>query len=375
MSLRTLHVTTIDLTAHCFLRTTLDHLRQAGHEVGLACTFERFREELAGHADQLFDLQIPRQIHPWRDLRALWQLLRLLRRYRPDLVHSHTSKAGFLTRLAARLTGVPVIVHTIHELPQNATRSALKKRFYWLLEKLAAPWSHHLITVSRVNQAQILREGICRAEKLALIPGGLPLEKYRPARSAEAVRSEWGLPAGARVLGMAGRLEPAKGHGDLLQAFARITDPSAHLMIMGTGPLRPALEARTRQLGLEGRVHFLGWVDDLITAMAALDLFVLSSHYEGLGVVLLEALALGVPVVSTCVGGTQDIIEHEVTGLFAPPHQPEQLAGQVQRLLDDPALARRLAQAGQEKVRRDYRAEDADHKVLELYQRLVNCPG
>lgn len=371
MGLRTLHVTTIDLTAHCFLRTTMDHLRRAGHEVALACTFERFREELAGHADHLFPVNIPRQIHPFKDVQSVLQLLQVLRQYRPDLVHSHTSKAGFVTRLAARLAGVPTIVHTIHELPQNATRSRLKKRLYWALEKVAAGWCDHLITVSRVNQTQILGEGICRPERLALIPGGLPLEKYVPARSAEAIRAEWRLPAGARVLGMAGRLEPAKGHSDLLQAFARLTDPTLHLMIMGTGPLLGDLEEQTRQLGLQQRVHFLGWVDDLITAMAALDLFVLSSHYEGLGVVLLEALALGLPVVSTRVGGTQDIIEHEVTGLFAPVRQPEQLAAQIQRLLDDPALAGRLARAGRAKVHRDYRAEDADQKVLDLYLELV----
>ena len=372
MGLRTLHVTTIDLTAHCFLRTTFDHLRRAGHQVALACTFERFREELSHHTDHLFPLAIPRQIHPLRDILALVQLLKVIRGYRPDVIHTHTSKAGFVGRLAARLGGVPLVIHTIHELPQNATRSALKKRLYWGLEKLAAGWCDHLVTVSRVNQRQILNEQICSPDRLTLIPGGLPLENYHPVLSKQAVRAAWGLPEQAVVLGTAGRLEPAKGHADLLQAFATLvpSQPNLHLMVMGTGPLRSQLERQIEQLRLTGRVHLLGWVDDLITAMAALDVFVLSSHYEGLGVVLLEALALGLPVVSTRVGGTQDIIEHEITGLFAPPHQPQQLAGTIRRMLDDPQLAQRLAQAGQGKVCREYRAEDADQKILDLYQRL-----
>ncbi|MBT9582243.1 glycosyltransferase family 4 protein [bacterium] len=372
MGLRTLHVTTIDLTAHCFLRTTFDHLRRAGHQVALACTFQRFQAELDNHTDYLFPVAIPRHIHPLSDAIALVQLLKIIRDYRPDVIHTHTSKAGFVGRLAACLGRVPLIIHSIYELPQNSTRSNLKKRFYWGLEKLAASWCHHLITISRVNERQILSEGICAPPKLSFIPVGLTLKDYQSSLPRQTVRKAWGLPEQAVVLGMAARLEPVKGHSDLLQAFSLLAagQPHLHLMLMGLGPLRPNLERQIERLGLVGRVHLLGWVDDLITAIAALDVFVFSSHYEGLGVVLLEALALGVPVVSTRVGGTQDIIENEITGLFAPPHQPQQLASAIQRMLDDPSLARRLALAGQSKVRLDYRAEDADQKILDLYLRL-----
>ncbi|MBN9416386.1 MAG: glycosyltransferase family 4 protein [Candidatus Eremiobacteraeota bacterium] len=368
MGLRTLHVTTIDLTAHCFLRSTFDLLRRQGHEVALACDFQQFQSELTEHTDRMFQVKIPRQIRPFQDLRGLAQMIRVIRLYKPDLLHSHTSKAGFTARLAARLCDVPLVVHTIHELPQNATRSRLKKTLYWAMEKLAAGWCDHLITVSRVNREQILRERICRPEKLSLIPGGLQLQNYQGGGVIP-----WTLPADAIVMGMAGRLEAAKGHEDLLRAFARLApqNPRLHLVVMGTGHLRGQLEQLRDDLGLQERAHFLGWVEDLVSAMAALDLFVLSSHYEGLGVVLLEALALGRPVVSTRVGGTQDIIEDGVTGLFAPAHDPAGLARAVQRLLDDPALAARLAAAGKEKVWRDYSAVDADQKVLELYLRLT----
>lgn len=371
MGLRTLHVTTIDLTAHCFLRSTFDLLRREGYEVALACDFQQFQAELADHTDRMFQVKIPRQIRPLQDLRGLAQMIRVIRLYKPQILHSHTSKAGFTARLAASLCDVPLVVHTIHELPQNATRSPIKKTLYRFMEKLAAGWCNHLITVSRINQEQILKEGICRPDKLSLIPGGLQLQNYQPQGPPP-----WSLPPDAVVMGMAGRLEPAKGHEDLLRAFARLAprNPRLHLVIMGTGHLRKPLEQLRDDLGLQGRAHFLGWVEDLVSAVAALDLFVLSSHYEGLGVVLLEALALGRPVVSTRVGGTQDIIEDGVTGLFAPARDPAGLAETVQRLLDDPGLAARLAAAGKQKVWSDYSAVEADQKVLNLYLKLLKLP-
>ncbi len=365
-------MTTIDLTAHCFLRSTLQALRDTGHEAALACKFERFREELEQVTDRVYPVEIPRRIRPLQDFRAFVELLKVIRAYRPDILHTYTSKAGLLGRLAAFIMRVPVIVHTIYELPQNSTSSVWTKRFYWALEKLAASWCHHLITISRVNQEQILRERICRSGRLSLIPVGLSLDDYIPKRSRDEVRHAWDLPKDSIVLGMAGRLEPVKGHSDLLQAFALLAPryPRLHLVLMGTGYLLPQLEDQVNALGLGQRVHFLGWVEDLVSHMAALDFFVLSSRYEGLGVVLLEALVLGIPVVSTRVGGTQDIVDDGVTGLFSAPNEPTALAQAISRLMDDPEQARRMAQAGREKVLHEYDARKTDRKTIELYHRL-----
>lgn len=370
MALRILHVTTIDLTAHCFLRDTFDFLRQQGHEVALACTFERFREDLRSHCDHLFPVQIARQISPWKDLLAVGQLRKVLGRYRPHIIHTHTSKAGFVGRLAGYLAGAPLRVHTIHELPQNSTTSPLKRAFYRMLEKGAAHWCHQLVTVSHVNERQILGEGICPSQKLTYIPNGLRLERYRPTQARESIRSAWGIPRGARLMGMAGRLEPAKGHHDLVEAFALLARdyPDLHLVMMGQGHLHSQIEAHIQALGLRGRAHLVGWVEDLISSLAALDLFVLSSHYEGFGVVLAEALALQLPCVSTRVGGTQDIMEDGVHGLFANPRDPASLAGAARRLLDDPLWAAQLAQEGYRKVTTEYRCEVVNPRLLQLYE-------
>jgi len=151
--------------------------------------------------------------------------------------------------------------------------------------------------------------------------------------------------------------------------------PEAHLVLTGKGPLEAELRLHISQLGLDQRIHVLGWVEDLVSVMASWDVFAFSSHYEGLGMVLLEAFALGVPVVSTQVGGTQDIVDHEQNGLFVARKQPEQMAEAILRLLADPTLARRLAEAGKAKVERDFRSQDMDQSVVELYARLLSCRG
>lgn len=348
-------------------------LRAMGVHVGLACDVQRFRPELEAVTDQLFSVPIPRQIRPGADLQAYRQLKALIREFQPDIVHTHTSKAGFLGRLAAWRCSVPLILHTIYELPQNAVAaSAAKRRLYWALEKVASYWCHHLVTISKINYDQITREGICSPHQLTLITEGLELDNYRQLTPPAQLRAAWGIPAEATLIGIAARLEKAKGHADLLRAFQQVqaTIPNAWLVLIGAGELRPQLEAQIAELGLADRVRFAGWVDHLPSAMGALDLFVLSSHYEGLGVVLLEALAMGVPVVSTRVGGTQDIVDHGVNGLFAEPRNPADLAAKILQLLQDPELATAMAQAGKAKVAAQFRAEVSDQKREQLYRRL-----
>lgn len=367
--MKTLHVTTIDLTAWCFLRSWFRRLRAEGHEVVVACTVERFRGDLESDGARVLHVPIPRRIEPLQDMRALLLLVQLFRREKPDVVHTHTSKAGFLGRLAARLAGVPLILHTIHELPQNSVRSRKAKMIYRLLERLAARWAHHLVTVSYANERQILAEGICSPARLTTIREGLELEKYHPRMTANEVRRSLGIPPEALVIGTAARLEPAKGYGYLLDAFEiiRASRPDTWLVCAGTGHLETELRARAGT-----QVIFTGWVDDLISTIAAYELFVLSSLYEGLGIVLIEAMALGRPVVSTAVGGTTDVVVDGVTGYLVPPRNPQVLAERVLKLLGDPARRAAFGAAGRERVEREFRAAVADDAMLALYKRLAH---
>lgn len=366
------HITTVDLMAYCFLRYRMEDLRRHGHRNVVVCQVTRFREPLERVADQVLNVDIPRNLRPWQDLKALFRLTRLLRQLKPDLVHTHSSKAGILGRLAARLAGVPAVVHTIHDLPQNFARRPMVKAVYRWLETLAAKWTDHLFTVSEINLQQILAERIAPRSKVSIAYQGLELERFQGLPPASQQRQAWGLPEGAEVVGMVARLEPAKDHPTLLRAFAQVarTRPRAYLVIVGQGHLEDQLRELAVQLGLEQRVLFTGWVENQLHAIQALDLLVLSTHYEGLGVVLLEALALAVPVISTRIGGTQEVIREGQTGLFVPPLDCQALAAAIESMLSHPGLARQMAEAGRADVTSRYLVERSNQEIYRVYQEL-----
>ena len=379
----TLHITTVDLTPWCFLRSWFRCLKQHGYPVVLACTVTKFRADLEDSGAEVIDLPISRRIDPIQDFISLLKLMRLIRRLRPQLVHTHTSKAGFLGRLAARLCGVPHIVHTIHELPQNAAHSPRQIKFYQYLEKFAARFlCDHLITVSQPNYEQITRLDIAPPEKLTLIREGLDHSKYEPyhrhsapgQRSTSEIRAEFAVPDGAPLICSVGRLEEAKGHGDLLRAFRQVSAvlPQARLVIVGGGILQKRLQNELETLGLQGKAVLAGWRDDMLDILAACDLYVLASHYEGLGIATMEAMALERPVVCTGVGGVTDVVADGVTGHLAPAHNPQAFADKMLDLLQNPDKARQFARAGYRRVQEQFHDEAANQATLALYREIMH---
>lgn len=381
MSWHTVHIPTIDLTAFCFLRSWFAYLKERGHRVTLICGVDQFRDPLQTEVDELIDIKIPRRIEPFQDLRALLQLNRTLARLKPDIVHTHTTKAGILGRLASRWTALgrswkgerQVTLHTIHELPHNSTQNRWLKLLYAGAEKLASPLADHYVTVSEVNRQQILGEGFCRPEYLTVIPNGLHLEKYTVTQDAAALRAQWGIPLDGIVLGTSARLELAKGHIYMLEALAQLVraDERIFWVCTGRGPLLEKLQSRAQELGLISHIRWLGWVEDLPSAMAAFDIFVLPSLYEGQGVVLLEAMAMKRPVVCCRVGGTADVVLHNETGLFVQARQSDELADAVLHLIQNESLRAQMGLAGWERVRGHFLAGRSDQTMYELYDRLL----
>jgi len=371
--LKTLFETTVDLTAWCFMRPWLGFLARRGTEVTLACTVERFRDDLEATGAQVLHLPISRRLHPLEDLASLLDLVYLMRRLRPDLVHTNTSKAGFLGRLAARLTGVPLVVHTIYELPENSTDRPWLKAGYRALEFMAARWADHLITISEPNRRQILAQRLCSPDKLTLIPEALELSPYQASRTPHEVRASLGIPQDAPLVGSVGRLEPAKGHADLLEAFHLVLQrmPRARLVLVGRGHLEDELRRRTRELGIQEQVLFAGFRNDLVDLLATFDVFALASHYEGLGVATMEAMAMSRPTVCTGVGGVPDVVVDGQTGYLVEPRAPARMAERLVELLSDPEKARQMGQAGRRRVEEHFRVEDSNRKLHCLYQNLL----
>jgi len=292
--------------------------------------------------------ELRRALHPGRDLAALVKLTRLFARLRPDIVHTHTAKAGALGRAAALLARVPVRVHTFHGHVLEGYFSPGVSRLFLAIERSLARATDRIVVLSPRLRQGMLGMGIGRPEQVVVIPLGLELERFRALRpEPEALRRPLGIPPGTPLLGSLGRLVPIKDHQTLLRALALLRE-GPHLAVVGDGACRGELEALAAALGIESRVHFLGWREDLETILAGLDVLISSSRNEGTPVSLIEGMAAGVPVLATDVGGVADLVTHRETGWLVPAGDPAALAGGIRALLDDPAAATRRAAAGRE---------------------------
>ncbi|HYB73175.1 MAG TPA: glycosyltransferase family 4 protein [Candidatus Sulfotelmatobacter sp.] len=310
----------------------------------------------AGAAVRLLEIPaLRRDAAPLRDVRALLALRRLLRRGRFDIVHTHTSKAGFLGRLAARLAGVPRILHTPHGHVFHGYFGPPATWAFIGLERWAARFTERIITLTDAEAEQHLALRVGRPGQYVTIPSGVNLGRVRAAAGGgPQVRRALGIPADAPLVGAASRLAPVKGLAHLVAAMPEVLVqcPAAHLALAGDGEERAALEAQAGALEVASRVHFLGFREDVDAVIAALDVFVLPSLNEGMGRVLVAAMALGVPVVATRVGGVPDVLEDGRQGLLVPPADPAALAKSIAAILGDGMRAAAMGALGRARAER-----------------------
>lgn len=298
-----------------------------------------------------------RPIRPHLDALTLVRLARLFREERPDIVHTHSSKAGILGRLAAALAGVPRVVHTIHGFGFHAAQPRPVRDAFIALERLAARVTTHFIAVSRANIEAGIALGLFPRERVSLIRSGVRLADFESAaglgrtRAAGAsFREELGLPGDAPLVGMVACLKPQKSPLTFVEVAARVVRerPGAVFVLAGDGELRPAVERLIARLGLGDRLRLLGWRRDIPRVMSALDVLLHTSLWEGLPRVLPEAIACGVPIVASGVDGTADILQDGVTGILCSPGDADALAAGVRRLLADRDLGHRMARRARE---------------------------
>jgi glycosyltransferase involved in cell wall biosynthesis len=316
-----------------------------------------------------------REIDPARDLLALWRLYRFLRTHPYDVVHLHSSKAGIIGRVAAKLAGVPVIVHTAHGWPFTREQSRLGRILDITLEKMCAPLCDVIVVVADPDRVDGQRLGIGRPDQYRLIRSGVEIEHYRdvPLTRADA-RRRLGLPEHAFVIGTVGRLSPQKAPLDLLAAFERVAAvrPEAHLVLVGDGPQRDAVMARTTEAGLSDRVHLLGLRRDVAEIQRAFDVFALASRWEGLPRVFPQAMAAGLPIVATRVAGAPDAVIPGETGWLVEVGDIAGLAVHLGTLAGDPELTRRMGEKGRARVE-EFSARRMVDQLAELYLSLARA--
>ena len=299
---------------------------------------------------------VRRPLSPWRDLRGLLELVALLRRERPDVLHANSSKAGVLGRLAAALTGVPIRIFTVHGWAFSA-HTGLASALYRWAERALRPLTTVTICVAESERASGLAARVCDPERTIVIRNGVAAGPPVPAHADGA----------APTVLTVGRLQRPKDPLTLARALgllrARFT-----AVVVGEGPDRPLLEAEIRRLGLERAVVLAGDRSDVADVLARADVFVLSSTAEGLPLSILEAMAAGLPVVASSVGGVPEAVEDGETGLLVAPRDPVRLAAAIEGLLADPALRRRLGANGRERVRERFGLEAFQQSHVAVYR-------
>ena len=298
-------------------------------------------------------------------IKGTLEVYRILSRGQYDIVQTHTSVGGVVGRLAGWAARTPVVLWTVHGLGAHNGHPPLKRAVYQVIEKFLDYFTDHYVAVSHDLRDQGVRAGIFRTEKVTVIPNGLQFDHVPSTFSIAAKRRALGIPEGCPVIGTITRLEPQKAIDVFLQAIAQVTRqvPNLVTLIAGDGPQRKALEDLTARMGLTERVHFLGWRTDAVELVGALDIFCMSSRWEGCPMVLLEAMAMRRPVVATDIGGVREIVENEKTGLLVPLDDPAALSAAVLRLLAAEEERTQFGSAGRRRVEDGFSAE----RMLEAY--------
>jgi glycosyltransferase involved in cell wall biosynthesis len=315
-----------------------------------------------------------REMRPLRDLRTAWQLYRLMRQERPQIVHTHKAKAGALGRLVAFLCRVPVRIHTFHGHVLRGYFGAAKSGFYRLLERALAHLSTRLVVPSaRLGDELAGDFRVARPDRFEVIPLGFDLAPFTFSNQLRGeLRQELGVDDDQRLVGIVGRMVPVKDHATFVAAAQRLVErrPEVRLVFVGGGELSDAIRADVERRGLAGRSHFLGWRRDLAHIYADLDLVVLSSINEGTPVSLIEAMAAGTPVVSTAVGGVSDVLQGGRRGGLVPPRNPAALAEAMEAGLS-PVARDRAAQL-RSAIFEEYGASRLCRQLETLYLRLLD---
>ena len=318
--------------------------------------------------------ELRREIHPLMDAVCLWKLFRIMRRERPDIVHTHMAKAGTLGRLAATFAGVPVRVHTFHGHVFQGYFRSLTTRWFLMVERFLAKRSDCLVAVSdHVREEICQRYRLASRERVRVIPVGLDLVPFLKVNGKSgALTKELGLSSGMSIIGIVGRLVPIKNHLFFLRVAEALIQKnrSIHFVIVGRGEEEAQLKRWVKEKGLSRSVSFLGWRKELAEIYADLDIVVLTSLNEGTPVSLIEATASGRAVVATRVGGVPDVVKDGVTGFTVPAGDLDLFVQKIETLLQDPELRERMGVAGRKDVQ-VFSKEILFKNIWTLYEELL----
>jgi len=355
---------------------------RAGHEVHLAYgpiygPEGSLLEEAKASGAVLHEVSsMRRAVNPWHDLRCYYALRKLIREIKPDVVHTHSSKAGIIGRASGWAVGAPVVVHTVHGLPFHDQQSRLVHKVYIALEKWAAKRCHHLIAITPAMVEAFEAEEIANENWFTVIPSGVDLSRFEIAHNAKAeARQKLGIDEDAPVIALLARLDALKGHDDIIDILPELEGrlPGIQVLFIGDGWRREHLQKRIAEADCSGHVRVMGFVphEQIRDILPAADVKLLPSYQEGQSRTLIEALLCGCGIVAYEVGGIPSICIDGETGKLVPIGDKQALADAVVWMIEHPQERRAMTERGQSLVRENFSADFMTQEIEALYYRLL----
>ncbi len=379
---RVLQVAASDITIAKLLVPLINNLKANGYEVESACADGRFAQELNGKGYVVHTLPMSRSLSPWKTLKAIWALYRLLRREKYDIVHVHTPVAAGVGRLAAKLAGTPTVIYTAHGFYFHDLMKPWARRATILFERILGRFTHMLFTQSTEDAQAAVQYGIAPQQRVVWISNGVDINRFKPRTDNSAVRERFGLKEDELVVGFVGRLVREKGILELLEAMRRAGEriPNLVLLVAGDNKTGGDRDVETQAVvhqylsstELPFRVEFTGFIDDVEEMMQALDVFVLPSYREGMPRTIIEAMASGKPVVASDIRGCREEVSHGETGLLVPVRDADALGRAIVDVLHSPELAKSMGEKGRERAEQYFDEQMVMERQLWHYARLVS---
>ncbi len=381
--IRVLHIHTLPIISGSGINTflSMQGMDKSLYEVELACApGGRLIQLVEKNHMKVWPFEhLVQPIAPLEDTLALLDLSIFLKKNPYHIVHTHNSKAGILGRLAAKLAGVPVIVHTVHGFAFHDQEPVWRQNLFRHLERLGSRWCDKMIFISQPLIDWALEERITEKEKVEKIYSGIQLDQFHPVTADVKMknRARWQLKKEEVVVGIVSKLWEGKGHITLIEAFKVVKQriPNARLVIVGEGDLYSELLRVVNENGLRESVLFTGFQMDVSKILSTFDVAVLPSFFEGMGRVLLEAMAMEKPVVASRVGGIPDLVKHNVNGLLINPGDVAELANALEKILTDSELAGNMGKEGRKRIQEQFSSEVMVRSIHRVYQDLLARKG
>jgi len=309
-----------------------------------------------------------------KDLKTFLDIWRIIKKKSPEIVHTHSSKAGLLGRLAAKLARIPIVVHTPHGHVFFGYFGSFKTKIFIILERFVSRITDKIIALTNEEKKDYIKFRIANEDKFDVIYSGIELDKFKELSEDKKQNfvKELGIPEKSLIIGTVGRLVPVKGHEFLIKAAKYIISkyPEAFFVFTGDGPLEQNLKRQALELGINNNIIFLGWRSDAAKIISVYDIFALPSLNEGMGRVLAEAMALGKPIVGSNVGGIPDLVTHGKNGFLVPVRNSEKLAKYIRILIKNKEQREKMGQVGKEMVK-NFSKEKMVEKIANLYEELL----